>query len=230
VTYNSNFKILYNFLYQLKKTVKSGKPIMPVLPFVYKYIKFNRIRNKTAFDSELPWINIGALEYLIRILKPNMKVFEYGAGGSTLFLSKRVAEIVSVEHEKEWYYAMKQKIKNSNNISLVYIEPIEISSSEYCSVYGRGWEKHSFEAYVKVIDQYPDSHFDLVVIDGRSRPACLRHALRKIKKGGYLLFDNSDRENYQNALNNIEDKLVYRMYGPAVNYLSFTQTSIYQIK
>ncbi len=198
-----------------------------MLPFFFRYLKYNRVKNKTAFDAELPWINIGALDYLTKILKPEMRVFEYGSGGSTLFLSKRVSEIISVEHDQPWFAAMNEKVKDLMNVSLIYKEPVKRNDNDYGSFYGNGWQGYSFEEYVKVIDQYPDQYFDLVIIDGRSRSACFLHAIKKIKKGGYLLFDNSERDKYQGVLKSIEDKLSYRMYGPAVNYLSFTQTSIY---
>jgi hypothetical protein len=35
------------------------------------------------------------------------------------------------------------------------------------------------------------------MIDGRARVECADHALPKIRKGGYLLLDNSERIDYQ---------------------------------
>ena len=48
-------------------------------------------------------------------------------------------------------------------------------------------------SYATFIDSFPDHSFDLIVIDGRARAACIQHAIRKVKKGGYLLIDNSER-------------------------------------
>jgi hypothetical protein len=45
---------------------------------------------------------------------------------------------------------------------------------------------------VRVIECHPDGHFDLVVVDGQARKACIAHAIKKIRRGGYLLLDNSN--------------------------------------
>jgi hypothetical protein len=58
------------------------------------------------------------------------------------------------------------------------------------------FEGYNFIKYVTAIDQYPDAHFDIVVVDGRARPACMRHAITKVKKSGLLVLDNSERRYY----------------------------------
>ena len=52
--------------------------------------------------DERPWITFPAIEFLERTLTRDMRVFEYGAGGSTLFFATRVKEVVSIEHEGAW--------------------------------------------------------------------------------------------------------------------------------
>jgi predicted O-methyltransferase YrrM len=53
-----------------------------------------------------------------------------------------------------------------------------------------------FRSYVEAIDAYPDASFDLVVVDGRARPSCLRQAIPKLRPRGLLVLDNSDRDYY----------------------------------
>src|ERR1700724_4668980 len=55
--------------------------------------------------------------------------------------------------------------------------------------------KH-FQNYVRTIDKYPDAHFDIIVVDGRARPSCVKHAVRKLRHEGYLIIDNTEREYY----------------------------------
>ena len=55
----------------------------------------------------------------------------------------------------------------------------------------------SFKKFVTTIDQYPDHYFDLVFVDGRARNSCIKHAIPKVKNGGYILLDDSDRKSYQ---------------------------------
>ena len=37
-------------------------------------------------------------------------------------------------------------------------------------------------------------------VDGRNRARCIEHARSKVPVGGYLVLDNSEREEYQDAM------------------------------
>lgn len=63
----------------------------------------------------------------------------------------------------------------------------------------------SFEEYVKSIEEYPDESFDLVLVDGRHRSFCIPHAIPKVRPGGYLMLDNSDRRGYRDAISLMSD-------------------------
>ena len=52
-----------------------------------------------------------------------------------------------------------------------------------------------------MIDFYPDNFFDLVIIDGAQRHTCMKQAIPKVRSGGYLLLDDSNRPDY---LTNVE--------------------------
>lgn len=54
--------------------------------------------------------------------------------------------------------------------------------------------------YEDYILMYPDTHFDLVIVDGRNRAACIANAVAKVKPGGWFVLDNSEREQYQAAI------------------------------
>lgn len=56
-----------------------------------------------------------------------------------------------------------------------------------------------FAAYVASIEAVP-GQFDLVVIDGRAREACLTAALPRLAAGGLVVFDNSRRTRYRRAI------------------------------
>jgi predicted O-methyltransferase YrrM len=43
------------------------------------------------------------------------------------------------------------------------------------------------------LDQYPDETFDFILIDGSQRGNCAKSAVTKIKSGGYIYLDNSDK-------------------------------------
>jgi len=91
------------------------------------------------------------------------------------------------------------------------------------------YEGQFFHKYVTFIDRFPDGYLDLILIDGRSRPSCFKHAVPKIKPGGYIEWDNTDRFHYQMAMSMAPADFVFRDFpglSPCVPF--FTRTSIWQ--
>jgi len=72
-----------------------------------------------------PWICFAAIRELKMFLRPDMNVFEYGSGGSTLFFSQRCREVISVEHHKEWYERVNQhlSVTGTRNVKYFFIAP-----------------------------------------------------------------------------------------------------------
>jgi hypothetical protein len=191
-------------------------------------------------DDELPWITFRAIRWLRSYLKPHMKVFEYGAGGSTLFLAKRVRELVSVEHDETFYSVISDRLTNQGiqNCRLVLCRPekrslqappdVAYGTASYTSFeqrHGGEW----FEKYVKVIDEYPDGYFDLVVVDGRARASCVSRSLSKIRPAGALLLDNSERPAYAVARRLLDGYPCFDMFGIVPWNLVPYQTSVWRI-
>ncbi|HEY4655003.1 MAG TPA: class I SAM-dependent methyltransferase, partial [Cyclobacteriaceae bacterium] len=53
-----------------------------------------------------------------------------------------------------------------------------------------------YHNYFSFITVFPNGHFDFIFIDGRARIECTLNAIPKLKKGGMLVLDNSDRDRY----------------------------------
>jgi len=179
-----------------KACIKDPTNVKYFLPY-YKSL----ITKDYLLKNELPWIVFKATDFLKRRINKNMKVFEFGMGGSTLFFSKRVKELVSIEHNPGWYFKIKNILKKKKvcNYKCILIKPTALKNGGGISAYSSDSQKYknkSFETYIKTIDQYKDSYFDMVFIDGRSRVSCIKHSIKKIRKGGFLILDNSDRDNY----------------------------------
>jgi hypothetical protein len=197
--------------------------------------------NQNPLEDEQPWITYPAREFLEQILHQEMKVFEYGIGGSTLFFIKRVVELISVEHDVKWVELVSQKNQkyNKNIWKCHYVEPIDNLSfaskqssnpEHYVSSSEDFWGK-SFEEYVKIIDQYPDNYFDIILIDGRARPSCFKHSLKKIKKNGYIVWDNTDRDEYLKMIKTVPKNFKLNDFPGVTPYATFfTKTSIWQYK
>lgn len=147
-----------------------------------------------------------AVEHLDRILAEESRVFEYGSGGSTIYFAQRVREVVSVEHEPSWHSRVRAELAHRRlaNVRCELIEPtVDVSfrrdriadPSAYVSDDERYIGK-TFKAYAQAISAFPDAYFDLVVVDGRARPSCVLSARDKVRPGGTLLLDQSERPYY----------------------------------
>lgn len=166
------------------------------------------------------------------------RVFEYGSGGSTLFWVRQGASCVSIEHDPLWYKRMLGLLPGTKKLDYRLCEPDKRPNSEnnvrdpsdpdqYSS---RDLIDLDFEHYVTQIDEFRDGFFDVVMIDGRARPSCLKHSSRKIKKGGFLILDNADQCYYiahwktQYLLRGYDLK---EFYGAGPCGHEFWQTNVY---
>lgn len=123
---------------------------------------------------ELPWWPFPAVEAIKAILRPEWRVIEFGSGSSTLWLARRSREVVSIENDPKWYERVKGRLEKVGvkNVKLLLRDD---------------------ETY-PCVDEFPDRYFDLAIVDGWNRKACVRNVLEKIKPGGYLYLDNSDSD------------------------------------
>ena len=150
-----------------------------------------------------------------RLVRPNLRVFEYGCGNSSLWWAQRVEKVVSVEHDEAWYRrteaAPNQELhlvpagsrKNARHEDYLGeffklpLEPRSLGSPELDSLYAIPAEP--FKSYASEILNYPDAYFDVIVIDGMARVLTTWVAVRRLKSDGFIIFDNSDRDVYDDA-------------------------------
>jgi hypothetical protein len=159
---------------------------------------------KYLLEEPSPWMTFDAIEILDEYLLPGMSVFEYGSGGSTLFWATKGASVVSVEHDPSWYGVVRNRLTPSNDVDYRLVEPepgVLVAGGEPADplAYASGdarYTQYNFKRYVAQIDDFPDTTFDLVSIDGRSRPSCIKHAVSKVKRNGLLVLDNAERSYY----------------------------------
>lgn len=154
------------------------------------------VRELVALD--VPWWTFASSalveEHLSR--RPGAVVFEWGSGASTAWLSQRAARVVAVEHDATWAEQVRPLVGEAARI--VTVEPRAATPGGIGSR-KPGFEGLDFTAYVHAIDDHPGP-FDLIVIDGRAREACLRRALPHLAEDGLIVFDNVDRARYRAAI------------------------------
>jgi len=206
----------------------------------FPYWWINLRSNKSPLIDKRPWISFGAILFLEKILKKDMQVYEYGSGGSTLFFAQRVKCINSVEHDPKWFNQVVEEININgfHNCQIRLVEPIpelfihnnDISDSDAYISDDEKYRGMSFRDYATSIDSYPDAFFDIILIDGMSRPSCFKHAEKKVKRNGYLILDNAERSYYYYIHKTLDKNKWknYDFYGPGPYGYAFWQTCIWQ--
>lgn len=179
---------LTDFLFDI---VKNPNSLLELKKWYFYY----KQKDKSPLDYKIPWMTFSAIDYLSNYLKKDMELFEYGSGGSTLFFADKVKQVISIEHDKNWYDYEIKTLEILNNLELHLIEPDK--SGMYRNK-REGYQNLFFDNYVNSIDKY--DKFDVIIVDGRQRNICFQKAIKHIKKDGIIVFDNFDRNYYQKSL------------------------------
>lgn len=222
-------KIILRFLSELVKYGITGRPIIEPLKGFAAYFRYNR---KMIFplEAKLPWINHFAFERLQTLIRPDFRVLEFGSGGSTMYFKEHTSFVYSIEHDAKWFEEVQSKVKDSQHVELKLINP-EVGPEaveKYKSINGLFTKGLSFKSYSHGADQFPDESFDLLLIDGRARSKCLKNSISKLKPGGILIFDNSDRESYQPIISSLLGGWKVETHqGVTIFDAFFNQTSLF---
>ncbi|HEX4472919.1 MAG TPA: class I SAM-dependent methyltransferase [Nocardioides sp.] len=164
---------------------------------------------RSTVALRLPWLPFRLIDTFERRLAPGQRVLEYGGGGSTLWFLDHHLEVVTVEHDEGWARILEQTASGPSWTLLV--RPLDNGAA----------------AYVDAVDDYPDDHFDLVVVDGRERARCVAAALAKVRPGGMLVVDDVDRERYAAAVAAVPWPSTSVIgFAPAKPSLSYTATFV----
>ncbi len=123
----------------------------------------------------IPWYTYPAIEFLRTRVRPEMTVFEYGCGNSTLWWASHVAHVVSVEHDPDWHRRIASSVPANVTLRHVPLEP----PGTYAGALLREGRR-----------------FDVVVIDGRERVECTSRIADGLTEGGVIVFDNAERPDY----------------------------------
>lgn len=161
-------------------------------------------KGKNTFDARLPWITIDSLEWLKNYVKPGMRVFEYGMGGSTLFWLDKQCKVTGVEHDKAWFDNLMQILSRNEELDARFFAGAKPTGEDPGDLAFQSdfmeWEGLNFKSYVQTALDIPDHSLDIAMVDGRARVACVSSIRQKVKPGGILILDNSERPRYKSAL------------------------------
>jgi predicted O-methyltransferase YrrM len=155
-----------------------------------------RTHGRSTLDLRVPWLPFAVIDFLDTVVNLNSTVFEYGGGGSTAWFADHAAQVTTVENDDDWYRMLESAMRKADNATILH---------RYASP--------GAADYAASIDKYDDELFDVVLVDGRQRIACVEHSMAKLKFGGVLILDDSDRPKYADAYSLLEDWPRQEIFG-----------------
>ncbi len=149
---------------------------------------------------DVPWWTYKAIDEVEAWLsaRQDVRAFEWGSGASTIWLAKRAAEVHSVEHHAGFGRMIQEQLAATPHATLDIVEP-DPSDAPAIGSAKEGHAGLDFTRYVRHIDEV-GGMFDLIVIDGRAREACLTAAIPHLQPDGIIVFDNTMRRRYRRAI------------------------------
>jgi hypothetical protein len=122
----------------------------------------------------LPWLSYEAIGVIDKYLDDSSAVLEFGSGMSTLWYAERASTVWSVEDNEGWFARVEELLRGRGVRNVRY-------------------ERRQNEDYWTFGRDYP-SQFDLVMVDGSYRSRCIETAMAKVRPGGIIYLDNSDKD------------------------------------
>ena len=193
---------------------------LTISPFLApKYIA-NLVSRKDPIELQLPWWSYDSISYIQKSRFD--KCFEWGSGGSTLFLAKICKSLKTIENDLDWYNKLNAEFqrKEFDNVSLRH-EEIELSDPD------------SFlrSAYLNSLNE----KYDLITIDGQddfgpestwsARELCFERAQAFIKPEGMIIVDDSWR--YPEIEKKSKAKKILRFESVGPSRKGVTRTDIH---
>lgn len=153
-----------------------------------RYLRHLPCWGRSPIDLELPWFSYGAIDFLRNAVRPAHTVFEFGSGGSSVFLARLARNVRSVENDPAWHQVVFARAAKLGLANL------------HCELHAFGDEdaaRYSELPYFRALEGH---QYDVIVIDGfcgfttglygALRPHCFRLALAAILPGGMIVVDD----------------------------------------
>ena len=128
----------------------------------------SRAKRKPKGEIEAKPILPEGVAVFLKLLCTGASVFEFGGGGSTLWLSQFVTSLITIEDDADWVAALLAKLPGCAPVAIRHAPTAEMAA---------------------MIDAEHD--LDVVFVDCLiSRKSCILRSLNHIKPGGWLVADD----------------------------------------
>jgi predicted O-methyltransferase YrrM len=205
-------------LTNLERVRKLGGDLLQRPSNIPRYLSQNILSRRSPIELELPWFSYGAIDFLESFLRPEMRVFEFGSGGSTIFFARRCARVESVEDDPAWAARVRERMVQLGLTNVAITEcffdfnnPAGFADSKY-------------------LGRIREGFYDVIVVDGADndysiRPQCFEVAQDRVNPGGIIVVDDSWRYCQLRETNRARRLEVFETVGPA--RYGVTSTDIY---
>jgi predicted O-methyltransferase YrrM len=172
------------------------------------------LRARTDRTPERPWIVPAAIGWLRRRIRSDWSVLELGAGRSTVWFARRAGSVLSFEDNEFWAEETRGRLRE---LGLANVE----------------LRRLPVEAFGAKVEALPHEGFDLVVMDFLEAPTVtrvdvLKPAMKRVKPGGLLLLDDSDRSGYAEAFKLLEGWRFRKFVGVKDEWPEACETGIFR--
>lgn len=142
-----------------------------------------------------PWLTVAATDLIEQRMTPDLRVFEWGSGSSTIWWTRLSRSVVSVEHDPVWHRLVSQRAPDAT----VLHRPLNAG-------------------YENAIREH--GPVDVVLADGPRRAECVDPAIESLAEGGVIVWDNAERPEYEQALERLAG--LTRIDFPGTGYASWS--------
>jgi hypothetical protein len=126
--------------------------------------------------SPVPWLTYPFIDFIRPRLRTEFRVFEYGAGASTIFFAQHVMCVSAVEHEVGFARDLASKLPANARVLHRALGP----------------------GYVAALAEL-EPNADVIVVDGRMRVMCAAAAREQVHDKGVIIIDDCERDEYKPA-------------------------------
>jgi len=175
--------------------------------------------------NPLPDMCLPAITFFESILTPELEIFEFGSGRSTIWLAERVKHIISLEHVPAWNREVKRAIAEAG-LTNVEARFRLLTHAKECYQNSIDW--------AATVCEYPDESFDIISVDGYddTRISSIEFSIPRVKCGGWIVVDDTNWEKLNPGLDLLTEWLRIDVSGQkphrTFGALKDTQTSFFQ--
>jgi predicted O-methyltransferase YrrM len=185
---------------------------MPLSGWIHYPAAWWRARRGQTPDR--PWIVPAAVGWLRRRIRRDWSILELGAGRSTAWFARRAGRVVSFEDSEFWFGTTRARLAQDRLVNV-------------------DLRLRSIEDFPREVEALPDETFDLVVVDFLESPKvtrvdCLKPAMKRVRPGGLLLLDDSDRPGYLEAYELLANWEMRRFTGIKDDWPEACETTIFR--